>query len=171
MHLRVLSVLSALLLSLVALPARADGSVLLVSSDERASIWLGAVSGMLAQDGVTVRLRPAPAARSPLERAAMAQRIARNVGANVALWIEPDPGGGRLRAVATEGERIVEARFLDDDLSASAFAAATVGLVLDAMRPAATHSALSSTTIEVKCACMPPWVPPAPRPTGRKPQP
>src|SRR5688500_7176566 len=90
-------------------PARAD-MALVVASHERASVLTQALEVALRGYGLLVGYRSMGDARSPLERAAVAQRVARNVGARVALWVEPGRPS-RLRAVGTgeHEEHIVEA--------------------------------------------------------------
>jgi hypothetical protein len=102
-------VLTLVALGLCAGAARAD-MALVVSSHERTSVLTQSLELSLRGHGVLVAYRPMGDARSPLERAALAQRVARNVGARVAFWVEPGPPA-RVRAVgaAERDERIVEA--------------------------------------------------------------
>ena len=98
-----------LLLWIGASSARAD-MALVVSSHERTAELTQSLEIALRGYGVLVAYRPMGDARSPLERAALAQRVARNVGARVAFWVEPGPPA-RMRAVgaAESEEHIVEA--------------------------------------------------------------
>jgi hypothetical protein len=111
---RRLAVLGQIVLTLViwlvaSAAARAD-MALVVSSHERTAELTHSLEIALRGYGVLVAYKPMGDARSPLERAALAQRVARNVGARVAFWIEPGPPA-RVRAVSAgeSDEHIVEA--------------------------------------------------------------
>jgi hypothetical protein len=87
--------------------ARAE-SVLFVSSEERTAELLPELTLAVRSHGLLLLARGLGDARTPLERAAAAQRIGRNVGTWAALWIERETPL-RVRAVAASGERIHEA--------------------------------------------------------------
>lgn len=87
--------------------ARAE-SVLFASSEERMAELLPELTLAVRSHGLLLLVRGLGDARTPLERAAAAQRIGRNVGTWAALWIEREPPL-RVRAVAISGERIHEA--------------------------------------------------------------
>jgi len=88
-------------------PTRAE-SVLFASSEERTAELLPELTLALRAHDLLLLARTLGDARTPLERAAAAQRIGRNVGTWAALWIEREPPL-RVRAVAISGEHIFEA--------------------------------------------------------------
>lgn len=102
-----LSLLLAALLLASASPARAE-SVLFASSEGRTAELVPELALAARSHDMLLLVRGLGDARTPLERAAAAQRIGRNVGTWAALWIEREPPL-RVRAVAISGERIHEA--------------------------------------------------------------
>ncbi len=157
----------ALLLWLVTTQARAE-SVVFVASDVRRAEWSSAVSKELAVYGISARYRQSPDARSPLERSAVAQRLARNLGAAAAIWIETDlPEGARVRAVAAEGEYVAEAILPKalGQLEPRVLAALVANVMLEALGRTTRigHSELGCEQPVVlswasACTpCMPPW--------------
>jgi hypothetical protein len=132
---RLLGVLTAFWLLGFGAAARAD-LALLVCSDARSLELTQALEVELRGYGVLVAFRAPGDGRSPLERAAAAQRVGRHGGARVVLWVEPG-APLRLRAVGTgeNDERIVEAPLPVDlaSIDARAFAQIAASVVLEVM--------------------------------------
>jgi hypothetical protein len=149
-------------LLLLSASARAD-AVLFVSSHARAESLSLALEVELRGYAVHAGFRNSGEARTALERAAMAQRMARNAGARAAVWIEPGafaaPAAARIRAVGTavHDEHIVEAPLPAalEDIDARAFAQIASSLVLELMGIERVEMpAASSISYMVP---MPPW--------------
>jgi hypothetical protein len=141
----------------VGAPARAD-LALFVSADPRALELTQALEVELRGYGVLAAFRAPADARSPLERAAAAQRVARHGVARVALWIEPGPPA-RLRAVGTSenDERIVEAPLPVElaAIDARAFAQIAASVVLEVL--GVVRDGLPRPEAAELIVPMPPW--------------
>jgi len=155
------AVFLALGLWCVAFDAEAD-SVVFVSSDARAPEWVSAITSELVIYGVAPRFRRSPDARSPLERSAVAQRLARNLGATAAIWIESAlPDGPRVRAVSPEGEYVAEALLPSPlaELDPRVLASVAANVLLDALgrtAPSELGCVQPPVMLSLACACMPP---------------
>lgn len=160
----------AVSLWLVTDAAHAD-SVVFVSSQPRRAEWASALTKELAVYGMSARVRHTPDARSPLERAALAQRLARNLGASAAIWIETElPDGPRVRAVSHEGEYVAEALLPQalTKLAPHVFASFAASVLLDALKRTArvTLACKPTVMLSLASACLPDsdaasaWMPP-----------
>jgi hypothetical protein len=154
--------LSALLLSASAV--RAD-MALVVSSHARTPELTQALELALRGYGVLVAYRPMGDARSPIERAALSQRVARNAGARVAVWIEPGPPA-RVRALGTaeHEERIMEAPLPTtlEQINDRAFGQIASSVILEAL--GMEHRNLPMAQSAEYMVPMPPWASPTASP-------
>lgn len=153
-----LSLLLCALVLVSASQARAE-SVLLASSEPRMAELLPELTLAVRSHGMLLLVRGLGDARTPLERAAAAQRIGRNVGTWAAVWIEREPPL-RVRAVAISGERIHEAPLPSplESIDPRVFASIASSVLLEVLGKT-SEEAVSPAAVEGATGA--PWLAPA----------
>ncbi|MEM9068176.1 MAG: hypothetical protein AAGE52_06700 [Myxococcota bacterium] len=138
-----MAVRSWCVLLLVASSAEAQPArpVVLLASDAAQATELTTALGVeLAGAGYAVLHAPAPSGVTSLERASEAQRLARESGARVTMWVEEGPeGGALLRAVEVDGDapRHAPLPATVDQIEARTFAVVASSLVDEIQNPPA----------------------------------
>ena len=111
--------------------ARANTVVVLASPDAAGAELDDALRIVLAGRGTTVASAPAPAGQLRLERAAAAQRLAVQVGADAAVWLDE----ADVCAVTSDGHEFRHAPFPAETASPRAFAAIATSLLDEMIAP------------------------------------